>query len=254
MQEAQIAPALDAEEPGGGLGESLVLLLFTILTLAASAYVLVTSEQDAVDDPAQKAARGEITGLHEQSLMRRGNLERALVKASGQLVSNVRVSPERVDLTVRDGDGNRQILSIDPGFGVQERDFGVGEDEAVRPEEIDVRGPERMTRAVAKRTGLPFSAVDYLTMSFSGTGERSWYMALDSGPARVRQWIAAPDGSDLRRPGELSARQKAANERERRRYERERRRADLLFTRRTNCLRRARDAEAAARCIGRYAP
>lgn len=169
-------------------------------------------------------------------------------------MSSVRVSPERVDLTVRDAGGNRRILSIDPAFGVQERDFGVGEDDAVRPEEIDVRGPERMTRAVAKRTGLPFSAVDYATMSFSGSGELSWYMALDSGPARVRQWIAAPDGSDLRRPGELSARQQAANERERRRYERERRRAELLFTRRTNCLRRARDAEAAARCIDRYAP
>lgn len=71
MQEAQIAPALDAEEPGGRLGEGLVLLLFAILTLAASAYVLATAEQNAVDDPAQRAARGEITGLHAQSLMRR---------------------------------------------------------------------------------------------------------------------------------------------------------------------------------------
>ena len=252
--EARIAPALDEEEPRHGLGEGIVLLLFTLLTLAASAYVLATSEQEAVDDPAQKAARGEITGLHAQSLIRRANLERALEKAEGELVSTIRVSPERVDITVRDTDGNRRILIIDPGFGVQERDFGVGEDEAVRPSEIDPRGPERMTRAVAKRTGLPLSAVDYATMSFSGTGERSWYMALDSGPARARQWIAAPDGSDLRRPGEPSARDKAANERERRRFERERRRAELIFTRRTTCLRRAQDAEAASRCIERYAP
>jgi hypothetical protein len=254
MQEAQVAPALDAEPPGQGIGEGVILLLFTILTLAASAFVLVTSEQSAVDDPAEKAARGEITGLHAESLMRRANLERALEKVGGRLVSNIRVSPERIDVTVRDGDGARQILSIDPAFGVQERDFGVGEDAAVRPAEIDTRGPERMTRAVAKRTGLRPAAVDYVTMSFSGTGERSWYMALDSGPARVRQWIAAADGSDLRRPGEMSAKDRAASEAQRRRVERERRRADLLFTRRSNCLRRARDAEAASRCIDRFAP
>ena len=252
--EARIAPALDEEQPGQGIGEGLILLLFTVLTLAASAWVLITSEQAAVDDPAEKAARGEITGLHQQSLLRRVNLERALEKATGQQVTSIRVSPERVDITVRDGDGNRQILSVDPGFAVEERDFGVGEDEAVPPSEIDPRGPERMTRAVATRTGLPLSAIDYATMSFSGTGERSWYMALDSGPARVRQWIAAEDGSDLRRPGELSAREKAASARQQRRIERERRRADLIFTRRTNCLRRAEDAQAASRCIERYAP
>lgn len=255
MQEAQIAPALDAEPPGQGIGEGVILLLFTIITLAASAFVLVTSEQDAVDDPAQKAARGEITGLHAQSLMRRGNLEQALGKVpTGNLVTSIRVSPERVDVTVRDRDGARQILSIDPGFGVEERDFGVGEDQAVPPGEIDTRGPERMTRDVAKRTGLAFSAVDYVTTSFSGTGEPTWYMALDSGPARVRQWIAEADGSDLRRPGEMSAKDRAASEAQQRRVERERRRADRAFERRSACLRRARDAEAASSCIERFAP
>ena len=255
MQEAQIAPALDAEPPGPGIGEGVVLLLFALLTLAASAFVLITSEQDAVDDPAQKAARGEITGLHPQSLMRRRNLERALGKVPERnLVTSIRVSPERVDLTVRDRDGARRILSVDPGFGVQERDFGVGEDRAVPPGEIDIRGPERMTRAVAKRTGLAFAAVDYATMSFSGSGEPTWYMALDSGPARVRQWIAEADGSDLRRPGEMSARDRAASEAQRRRVERERRRADRIFRQRSACLRRARDAEAASACIERFAP
>lgn len=254
MQEARIAPALDAEEPGRGLGEGAVLLLFTLITLAASAFVLVTSEEDALDDPAEKAARGEITGLHPQSLMRQANLERALREVGAPLVTNIRVSPERVDVTVRDRDGAREILSIDPGFGIERRDFGVGEDDAIPPGEIDVRGPERMTRAVAKRTGLRFAAVDYVTMSFSGDSEPTWYMALESGPARARQWIAEADGSDLRRPGELSARQRAANEAQRRRLERERRRADLIFERRSACLLLAADAEAVSRCIERYSP
>ena len=253
---ATVAPALDAaHERAAGLGEGVILLLFTIITLAASAFVLVTQEQDAVDDPAQKAARGEITGLHVESLLRGANLERALAKVpDGSLVSNIRVSADRLNVTVRDTDGNRQILDVDPGFGVEERDFGVGEDDAVPVRGIDTRGPERMTRAVATRTGLPFSAVDYVTMSFSGSAEPTWYMALDTGPARERQWIAAPDGSDIRRPGELSAKQMAANDAERRRFERERRRAELVFERRTRCLRRATDAAAVSRCIERYSP
>lgn len=43
--------------------EGPLILLFLVLTLAPSALVLRKAEADAVNDPKQKAARGEIAGL-----------------------------------------------------------------------------------------------------------------------------------------------------------------------------------------------
>jgi hypothetical protein len=247
--------AVPTEEEGRGPPEGLILLAFAILTIAASAFVLLREEDHAVYDPAQKAARGEVKGLDGLSLLREPNLRRALAKVAAgprPLVSDIRVAPERADVTVRDADGSRKILSIDPGFGVKERDFGVGDDTAVTAAQIDARAPERMVRAVAERTGLGADAVDYVTMSFSGTGERSWYMALDKGPARTRQWIAAADGRDLRKPGELSQAQRNADAKRRRDLEASQRRFKRTLGQRTACLRRATDATAAARCIQRF--
>jgi hypothetical protein len=177
------------------------------------------------------------------------------VSSSGHpLVTNLRVSPDRINVTARDNDGIRKILDIDPGFGVEENDFGAGEDEAVSVGEIDAGGPERMAQAVAKLSGQPVTAVDYVTMSFAGSGEPTWYMALDQGPANMRQWVAAPDGSDVRRPGELSAKLKASNDAQKRKFDRERARIRRIFDRRSACLRRARDAATVSRCLERYSP
>jgi hypothetical protein len=243
------------EESGSGPREGLILLLFTILTVALSAFVLLNEEDDAVHDPAQKAVRGEITGLDPESLLREENLRKALAKVAAgprPLVSNIRIAAVRVDVTVRDDDGSRKLLSIDPAFKVVESDFGVGEDEAVRTSEIDAAGPQRMVKIVAERTRLGEDAVDYVTLSFSGSGPRSWYMSLDQGPARVRAWIAAPDGTDVRRPGELSREQKDADAKRKREYEAEQRRFQRQSARRSACLQKARDATAAARCIERF--
>jgi hypothetical protein len=244
-----------SDDGGSGPREGLILLLFTIVTLALSAYVLIGEEHHAVHDPAQKAARGEIQGLDSQSLLRQANLRRALVKIENSprpLVSNIRVAAVRVDVTALDNDGSREIVSIDPGFNVKQNDFGVGEDAAVRTTQIDVAAPERMVRAVAERTGLGANAVDYVTMSFSGSGERSWYMSLDKGPAKTRQWIAAADGSDLRKPGELSQAQKDANAKLKRKFEAEQRRFKRQSARRSACLSKAASATDAARCIQRF--
>lgn len=244
-----------SEEERRGPPEGLILLAFAILTIAVSAFVLVREEDQAVKDPAQKAARGEVTGLGELSLLREPNLRRALAKVAAgprPLVSNIRVSPDRVDVIVRDADGSRNVLSIDPALGVKERDFGVGDDAAVTTERLDAGAPERMVRAVAERTGLGATAVDYVTMSFSGIGAPSWYMALDKGPARTRQWIAAADGSDLRKPGELSQAQRNADAKRRRDFEARQRKFKRTLAQRSACLRRATDATAAARCIERF--
>jgi hypothetical protein len=257
MVGAQTSPVAGSGAPDERPGprEGLILLVFTILAVALSAFVLLTEEDDAVHDPAQKAARGEITGLDPESLLREENLRKALAKVdagSRPLVTNIRVAPERVDVTVRDDDGSRKLLNIDPGFKVEERDFGVGEDDSVRTSEIDSAAPERMVRAVAERTRLGEDAVDYVTLSLAGTGPRSWYLALDQGPARDRAWIAAADGSDVRKPGELSREQQEANAKRQREYEAEQRRFQRQSERRSACLQKARDANAAARCIERF--
>jgi len=253
-----VAPA----DPGGGdaaggPSEGPLLFLFLVLTLAASAYVLYRAEHHALHDPKEKAARGEIQGLNSQSLFMPANFRRALAKIDAgdyPLISTIRVAADRVNATARDTDGTRRVLTIDPGFGVDSSDFGVGEDFAVRSDRIDAAAPERMVRAVVRRTGLPAAAVDYMAMSFSEGSAPTWYMALKQGPARVRQWVAEADGTDLREPGELSTAQKRANEAQKRKFERERRHAELMFQRRSACLQKARSAEAASKCLERYAP
>lgn len=244
-------------EGGGGRGpsEALILVLFALLTLGATGFNLARSERDAVHDPAQKASRGEVKGLDKLSLLREENFRKVLAKVSAgkyPLIANVRVSAVRVDFTVRNEDGYRKLLSFDPGLEKTQRDFGVGEDDTIVAQQINPGAPERMVRAVTERSGQPADAVDYVTMSGSGTGERTWYMSLSKGPARVRQWVAAPDGTDLRKPGELSQAQKEADRKRKQQFERQQRQFQRKLKRRSACLTKARTADAAARCIQRF--
>jgi hypothetical protein len=245
-----------------GPREGPLVLLFLIATIAASVYVLRSAEADAVKDPKQKAARGEITSLSKLSLVRPENLRQALAKVDAgkyPLIMNVRVAPDRVNVFVRDKDGYRKYLQIDPGFGVQTNDANVGEDYAVHSESVNVGGPLRMLEAVLAKTALPPAAFDYASLSFSENSKPTWYMAMKTGPARVRQWIAEADGSDIRRPGELSSADKkrqADTKRENDRIQREARRrvrhVQAVIKRRNRCFQRAGDAAAAAKCIERF--
>ena len=247
-----------------GPREGPLILLFLVLTLAASAFVLHKAEADAVKDPKQKAARGEISGLSELSLVRPENLRKALAKVnSGKypLVSNIRVAADRVNLSVRDKDGYRKYLTIDPGIGVSTSDAGVGEDYAVHTESINAEGPQRMLEAVIAKTGLTPAAFDYAATSFSEHSKTTWYMAMKRGPARVRQWIAEADGSDIRRPGEPSTADKKARaetERKNAEFQRDLRRrlrhTQAVLKRRARCITKAGDAAGVSRCIEKYQP
>jgi hypothetical protein len=176
--------------------------------------------------------------------------------AAGQrpLVSNIRVAPTRVDFTVRDAAGSRRSLSVDPSFKVKESDFGVGDDDALPASRLDASGPERMLRAVAERTGLGVNAVDYVTLSPAGLGEPAWYLFLKRGDVRKRQWAAAMDGSDLRHPGDPPRSVRRANARSKRKARAEQAHIRRAIAQQTACLRKATDAQAAARCIERYQP
>lgn len=233
-----------------GPREGLVLTLFALLTLGAIALVLVLEERDAVRDPAEKAQRGEIGGFDDLSLLRAANLRRALAEvADGEypLVTSVRVAADRVNVVARDDEGSRRVLVIDPGFGVDESEFGSGDDAAVPAGEVDADAPERIVRAVLRRTRLAPQDVDYVTLSISGVTPSTWSLFLKAGPAE-RHWIAEANGADVRRPGELSARDRRANARR----QRELRRRQRLNERRVSCLQQARDAGAASRCLERF--
>jgi hypothetical protein len=253
--------AVDPQQSGSGEGprESVILLVFFVLTLAATAYVLAKAEHKALHDPVAKAQRGEVHGLSSGSFLRPENFKRALDKVSSSsrpFITNVRVAPERVDATVRDQDGSRKLLNIDLAFKVTEYDNNVGDDPAVRASQIDTAAPQRMVKAMAERTGLSTDAVDYVTMSIDDQGPQTWFMSLKDGfgGATQNDWIAEADGSDLRHPGELSRKMREEQAKIKRDTEREQRRISRILEKRSACLSKAITAERASRCIERYQP
>ena len=248
---ATTEPAGTDGEGSSGPPEGLILLLFTILTLAISAFVLHNAADKAAKDPAQKAARGEIDGLDELSLFRSANLRKALAKVSDSewpLIISVRVSATRVDVQSRDRDGYRKYTSIDASLKATVSDANVGEDETISASQIDTTVPERMIRAVSERTRMSPNAVDYLVTDADNENDSAWYMFLDEGPARVRQWVASSKGTDLRHPGEPSQAQKDATAKREREFKRQQQR----IQRRSECFSRAVTPAAYARCDRKF--
>ena len=241
-----------AEDAGGGSPpEGLILVLFTIATLLISAIVLHNAAAKSANDPVQKAARGEIKGLDDLSFFRAANLQKALAKVSDgrwPLIISVRVAADRVDVTARDRDGFRKFLSIDPAYKVGVSDDNVGEDTAITASHIDTGAPERMIRAVTERTHMSANAVDYLVTDADNEPDTAWYMFLDQGPARVRQWVGTKTGTDLRHPGEPSQLQKAATAKLQRNLKRQAQRQARHF----KCVAKAFTPAALARCDRRF--
>lgn len=234
-----------------GPPEGLILVLFTIATLLISAMVLHSAASKSASDPVQKAARGEIQGLDQLSFFRAANLRKALSKvADGRwpLLISVRVAADRVDITARDKDGFRKFLSIDPAYKVDVSDDNVGEDTTITASQIDTGAPERMIRAVTERTHMSANAIDYLVIDADNEKDTAWYMFLDQGPARVRQWVATSGGTDLRHPGDPSQVQKAATARFQRNLKRQAQRQARHF----KCVAKAFTPAAFARCDRRF--
>ena len=139
------------------------------------------------------------------------------------MVNSVRLSPVRVDVTAHDDTGRQRILSVDPGFDVEERDFGDSDQPGVRVRAIDPAAPARMFAVVRQRSGAKPWNLDYFVYSISGNG---WLLYLDGVPITRKQWQADARGRDVRRLGEPSGAEAAQR----------------------SCLQRARSAEDAARC------
>ena len=227
-------PTVSVVEPAAhekrrrGPNETVILTLFFLVCLASVGLLLWHEENRLLDDPDAKAQRGEIVGAEGDSLVRAVNFERALRKIDERLgesdvVNSVRLSPVRVDVTAHDDTGRQRILSVDPGFDVEERDFGDSDQPGVRVRAIDPAAPARMFAVVRQRSGAKPGNLDYFVYSISGNG---WLLYLDGVPITRKQWQADARGRDVRRLGEPSGAEAAQR----------------------SCLQRARSAEDAARC------
>jgi hypothetical protein len=243
-----------------GPHEGLILLLFVLVTLAASAFVLVKEENHALNDPKAKAERGDINGLDDLSLLREDNFKRVMkeVGDSGMpLVADVRISPGRADVTVQNENGDQKIVTFFPDFSTEKRDFGTSTSDTAPAQAIDAGAPQRMVQGVVEKSGRGAGALDYVTTSFLTERQPTWTIALKEGPARKRLWIADYHGRDVRLSGEPSAQQKREterNQRETERNQRELRRTQRRIQLRSQCLSRAGDSEDVARCLRRFPP
>jgi hypothetical protein len=224
-----VAETTDEQRPRRGPNETVILLLFFIVSLAAVGLLLWREESRLLDDPAAKAQRGEITGATGDSLVREANFAKAIREIDDRLgpsdvINSVRLSPVRVDVTTRDEIGRQRILSVDPGFDVDTRDFGESEQPGVRARAIDTAAPQRFFATVQRRIRAPDESLDYLVYTVSGTP--SWSLFLRDVPIAQKQWQADARGADVRRLGEPSS----------------------AAARQQACLQQADSAEEAARC------
>lgn len=184
--------------------EGPLLAVWALLTAVLVGLVLVRSEQRAVDDPVQKAARGEVRGLGPLSLVREDRLGAALAALArrypGGRIVRLRVAPTRVDAGVRTSGYTVHAVQVDAGLGVDE----LGTSEAVERglARVPAGAPERLLRRVNARTGTSPDDVDYVTLTELGGGP-GWYLKLARGGAPDRRdFVARLDGSGVRRNGE----------------------------------------------------
>lgn len=191
------------------LSDRAVLGVFVALVLAACAVVVVPLEQRFADDPVEKARRGEVTGLHELSMLRAGNARRAVDEVRRRSPAEVRVQsltlrPAGASLTVVEpANGSEREFEVDPGFGVAAGEAGdASSDYGVTFRALDAGVPERMIRIVLDQLHRDAETVDYVAAAISSGGAPlQWLLYLEGGRIRDRVWRAEADGTNVRRNG-----------------------------------------------------
>jgi len=139
---------------------------------------------DEVSPPGQAGGGGGEqavpTGLSSNSMLRRGNFDRAMKRLSTSGLGRMRtlsIRPERIDAQLLTKGGSLrsvQIRSDEPEIN----DFGAGSSgfsqlETVPFAKIDTGAPARLARSAAGRARLPVSRVDYVTLN-STLGKVTW--------------------------------------------------------------------------------
>lgn len=237
LGQAQVAgaPQPRTQRPDGRR-EGPLLVVWMIFTLAVVFAVVLKVQHDEVNNPMQKAQRGEITATSADSLLQPSKLSRALKQISGKAGSeaattSLRVDATSVDATVRDANGDETIYRIDPSFNLSTSSFGSTTEHGAQLSRVDPRAPQRILAAAKRREGRAPDTLDYMVFDVSSIdGSVMWNVFYTGGRADRRQFFADARGRDVHRPGE-------ASQAERRRQ-----------TAQVRCLGRAQTAQQAARC------
>ncbi len=227
------------------------LALFTLAVFAAGAFMFVTVEGNALDDPVKQAERGEISTNDTRSLVREANLTRALRTLAGEIdeggyIDSFRLAPTRINAIVVQPSGRRENLTINVAFEVTAVDSGTGEGEGLMPSDIDPAAPERIIRVANRKFELRPQNFDYMVANegFS-EGEDSSWTAFWKLPLKDNDISAAADGTDVRPLGTPDAKTRAETKATQQAVAD----AQRAAAERAQCISRAETAEQIQRCV-----
>ncbi len=178
-----------------------LFVLFVVLALGGTALALVHEEREALDDPVQKGQRGEVVGAERLSLLAPANLARALALARAELkpdhqLTNLRLSPTRLDVTVRNTLGERREIQV--GLDYDARVFdSSGSDSRTGPRGltgIDVNAPSRALAAILAREGWSSRTLNYVVYDApDATNPARWDLFFEKVP--IERNHQAADGA-----------------------------------------------------------
>jgi hypothetical protein len=203
---APASPPRPARKSDGPL-----LLLFSAVTVIATAGVLWHEERAGIKTKNSVQAIANTKGLSPLSLLRSANLRRALDAAAakvpaGTVVLNMTVKPTDLEIIFRQPDQHTRTVDVDPRFNVKLYGMAPNDAGGIAPAAIDTAAPARMVAAVSTRTGLPATRVDHLSYNFTSVNHsQTWALELFDVPPDKSSYTADAHGGDVRRPGEPDA-------------------------------------------------
>ena len=228
--------------PSGGPSETPLLIAFMVLALVAVGGLLVKLQNDdkgraaSGSSGAVSAPPGSKLVTAESSYLQPNRLAAELRDIDRRVGGSARIVDLRLDgnsfsASYANRDDNRVTVTKTPSF-TSRRTIPIAVTSVVPSSRIDSQVPLRLVNAARERTGARTQDIDYVVFSatFAKLGS-AWSVFLNRGPAAQRQFVADIDGRDVRRPGEQTPAVKRRQQQ------------------RTACLRRARSAEQATRCL-----
>ncbi len=197
-------------------GDRLFLLLFIVLTVVGTYLLLHHAEDKAVNDPVQKAARGEVTGATGLSLIRQANFRRALGAVQAKLkpdevVTNLRLDPGALNVTARDTEGDQRYFGVDLAYKVHISSSGTTSgDGELGLRNVDASAPERFLAAILDRTHFDPKKLEYMVYDPAEEGDPSdWSAYFEDVPIKQKTWYANGKGRYARLSGEPDPDQEA---------------------------------------------
>jgi hypothetical protein len=188
-----------------------ILLVFSLVTILATAGVLWHEERAGIKKKHAQQAIANTNGLTQLSLLGSANLRRGIDAAAaklpaGTVVLNMTVKPTDLEIIFRRPDQHSHTVDVDPRFNVKLYGMSPNDSAGIATEAIDTAAPARMIAAVTQRTGLPASRVDRLSFNFNAFNKtQTWNLELLDVPPDKSSYIADGHGGDVRRPGEPDA-------------------------------------------------